>query len=453
MPPTSATRASIRTSRARTSTSTTSRSSARCRGNMGLRVSYIGSTMRKLLVDRDYNTLQASTVPFDPREPDGLRAAAVPALRLLHGHRGQPRRAASSTRCSSSCSRRWQERSRLQRRVHAGALGQQRPGHRQQHDRAGAVRSLRHREGPRSRSQRRRSTASWRMRRGTFPWATAASTARTWRSGRTRCSAAGRSRRSFQARSGQNLTPFFSGFYTTSPWNTGKPLDGLGNFFCCAWRPDQIGDPNSGGSREAFFNQAAYAIPADGKLGNAKKGSLQGPGHLGGELRVLQGRRARRAISGCSSRLLLDNAFNHPQFFPTYGSGFVDLTSFLIDGDPNNGTTGVLGAGAIGNAEGLLARTRHTTRYTCDLLAVRLRCRQFASPALGPPRGRIPPRVRPNRQSSFCRSPLSNRRSVNRGSAIADRQSARSGPRSAKAGHRPHIAPSGQPAVPNRKRL
>ena len=36
----------------------------------------------------------------------------------------------------------------------------------------------------------------------------------------------------FQARSGQNLTPFFSGFYTTSPWNTGKPLDGLGNFFC-----------------------------------------------------------------------------------------------------------------------------------------------------------------------------------------------------------------------------
>ncbi len=36
---------------------------------MGLRVSYIGSTMRKLLVDRDYNTLQASTVPFDPENP------------------------------------------------------------------------------------------------------------------------------------------------------------------------------------------------------------------------------------------------------------------------------------------------------------------------------------------------------------------------------------------------
>src|SRR4029453_9673789 len=33
-------------------------------GDMGLRVSYIGSTSRKLLVDRDFNTLPASTVPF-----------------------------------------------------------------------------------------------------------------------------------------------------------------------------------------------------------------------------------------------------------------------------------------------------------------------------------------------------------------------------------------------------
>ncbi len=49
---------------------------------------------------------------------------------------------------------------------------------------------------------------------------------------------------------------------------------------------------------------------------------------------------------------MLDNAFNHPQFFPAYGSGFVDLTSLLIDDDPNNGTTGVLGAGTIANAEG-----------------------------------------------------------------------------------------------------
>ena len=76
----------------------------------------------------------------------------------------------------------------------------------------------------------------------------------------------------FQARSGLNLTPFFSGFYTTSPWNTGKALDGLGNFFCCAWRPDQIKDPNTGGSRDQFFDVTAYALPAPGPARQRQEG-------------------------------------------------------------------------------------------------------------------------------------------------------------------------------------
>ncbi len=155
----------------------------------------------------------------------------------------------------------------------------------------------------------------------------------------------------FQARSGNHLTPFFSSFYTTSPWNTGKPLDGLGNFFCCAWRPDQVGDPNSGGSRDSFFNQAAYALPAPGTLGNAKKGSLLGPGtwvvNFALYKDLIQRERFKLQLTA-----LLDNAFNHPQFFVGYGSGFAQLDSFLIDGDPNNGTTGVLGEGAIDNVEG-----------------------------------------------------------------------------------------------------
>ena len=48
---------------------------------------------------------------------------------------------------------------------------------------------------------------------------------------------------------------------------------------------------------------------------------------------------------------LLDNAFNHPQFFPPYGSDFHNMQGYLEDGDPNNGVTGVLGADTIGNAE------------------------------------------------------------------------------------------------------
>ena len=155
----------------------------------------------------------------------------------------------------------------------------------------------------------------------------------------------------FQARTGNNLTPFFSSFYTTSPWNTGKPLDGLGNFFCCAWRPDQVGDPASGGSREAFFNQAAYALPAEGQLGNAKKGSLLGPGtwvvNFAFYKDIVQRDRFKLQLTA-----LLDNAFNHPQFFTPYGDGFAQLDSFLIDGDANNGTTGVLGEGSINNVEG-----------------------------------------------------------------------------------------------------
>ena len=49
---------------------------------------------------------------------------------------------------------------------------------------------------------------------------------------------------------------------------------------------------------------------------------------------------------------LLDNAFNHPQFFTAYGDDFSNLSDFLNDGVADNGTTGVLGGGSIANVEG-----------------------------------------------------------------------------------------------------
>ena len=54
----------------------------------------------------------------------------------------------------------------------------------------------------------------------------------TWRAGPTHLFGGWTVSSIFQARSGQNLTPFFTGFYTTSPCKTGKPLDGLGTCFC-----------------------------------------------------------------------------------------------------------------------------------------------------------------------------------------------------------------------------
>ena len=156
----------------------------------------------------------------------------------------------------------------------------------------------------------------------------------------------------FQAKSGNNLTPFFSSFYTTSPWNTGKPLDGLGNNFCCAWRPDQISDPNTGGTRDAFFDVTAYAMPADGKLGNAKKGSLLGPGtwvvNFGLYKDIVTKDRFRLQLSA-----LLDNAFNHPQFFVGLGErlrpgGRLPDRRHRRQRDDGH----VLGGGQIANAEG-----------------------------------------------------------------------------------------------------
>jgi hypothetical protein len=156
----------------------------------------------------------------------------------------------------------------------------------------------------------------------------------------------------FQARSGLNLTPFFSGYYSYNPWNTAKPLDGLGNYFCCAWRPNEIRDPNAnGGTRDMWFDQTAYVVPPDGEFGTAKKGSLVGPGtwivNFSFYKDIVAKDRFRLQLTA-----LLDNAFNHPQFFPSYGSSFHDMTDYLSSGITDNGATGVLGSDTIYNAEG-----------------------------------------------------------------------------------------------------
>jgi Carboxypeptidase regulatory-like domain len=318
-------------------------------GEIGVRASYIGSTMRKLLVDRDYNTLQASTVPFDP---------AVPAdrARLPFPQYGYYMDVVSNTGSGQFHAlqfeflRRWRNGlafnaayTLADSESNAPDTGNSTIGPVQfdpydiEKDRGPDPNVVKHRVV---------ANATWDIPvgRGRQHGANMARWADALFGGWTVSTI-------FQARSGQHLTPFFSGFYTTSPWNTGKPLDGLGTNFCCAWRPDQIRDPNSGGSRSAFFDQTAYALPAAGQLGNAKKGSLKGPGtwvaNFGFYKDVFAQRDFRLQFSA-----LLDNAFNHPQFFPGYGSGFVDLTGYLIDGNANNGTTGVLGGGTIANAEG-----------------------------------------------------------------------------------------------------
>jgi hypothetical protein len=320
-------------------------------GDMGVRVSYIGSTMRKLLNDRDFNTLPASTVPFtNDGNPDDLaRLPFAPYGTYLDivDNRGS----GQYHSLQLEVLRRWRNGLAVNAAYTLADSDSNAPD--TGNSTIGPVQfdpyDIEKDRGPDPNVVKHRlvANATWDIPvgRGRQHGADMSAWADALFGGWTVSTIV-------QARSGQNLTPFFSGvYYTTNPWNTGKPLDGLGTFFCCAWRPDQIGDPNSGGSREAFFNQAANAVPGPGQLGNAKKGSLKGPGTWVANFAFYKNLYAQDRFR-LQFSTLLDNAFNHPQFFPTYGSGFVDLTSFLTEGDANNGTTGVLGADTIGNTEG-----------------------------------------------------------------------------------------------------
>jgi len=320
-------------------------------GNLGVRVSYIGSTMRKLLVDRDFNTAPASTNPIDLSNPDDFAKMPFPLygtfmdyvqntgsgqfhagqIELLRRFRNGLAFNVAYTLAHSDSN--------------APDVGNSSVGVVQfdpydiEKDRGPDPNVVTHRVV---------ANATWDIPVGhgrkygaNMPgWANALFGGWTVST-------------LFQARSGNHLTPFFTSFYSTSPWNTGKSLDGLGNNFFDAWRPDQISDPNVGHTRDSFFNQAAYALPAPGKLGNAKKGSLLGPGTWVVNFAFYKDLVKQNHFT-LQLSALLDNAFNHPQFFPGYGtaSGFAQLDSFLIDGDAHNGSTGVLGAEAIDNIEG-----------------------------------------------------------------------------------------------------
>ncbi len=320
-------------------------------GALGLRVSYLGSTMRKLLVTRFYNDLPASTTPFDPENPDDLaRLPLYPYVNTftnVTGNLGE----GQFNALQLELIRRWKGGLALNVAYTLAHSDSNAPD--SGNSSLGVIQfdsfDIEKDRGPDPNVVKHRvvANATWdipvghgRTHGATMPgWSDALFGGWTVST-------------IVQARSGPNLTPFFSGFYTTSPWNTGRALDGIG-CFCESWRPDLVGDPAPGGPRNQFFNPAAYAIPADGKLGNVKRGSLKGPGTWVANFALY-----KDVIRHDNFRLqfsaLLDNAFNHPQFFvsATDAPDFLNLTDFLVNGTPDNGATGVLGEGAISNVEG-----------------------------------------------------------------------------------------------------
>ena len=322
-------------------------------GGLGARVSYVGSTMKKLLVHRDYNTVPASAVPLGDVDEDPASRARLPFP--LYGTFMDITQNSGEGQFNSL-------QFELLRRFKAGLAvnaaytlaGSDSNAPDSGNSTIGVVQydpyDIEKDRGPDPNVVKHRfvMNSTWEIPFGrerafgsSMPrWADAIVGGWTVAT-------------IFQARSGPHLTPYFTygdtgGIY---PANTGRTLDGVGQFGE-AWRPDVTGDPNTGGDRSMFYDLTKFTLPAPGSLGNAKKGSVLGPGTWIVNFAFYKEIVRTRGLTA-DFTALLDNAFNHPQFAVGLGTGgFMDLTDFLINGEAANGTTAVLGADTVVSTEG-----------------------------------------------------------------------------------------------------
>ena len=283
---------------------------------LGLRVSYIGSTMRKLLIYPDLNHLPASTTPFDPSNPDDCARLNYPLYGYYMGYTkngGEGQLHAAQVELK----RRWKDGLALNVAYTYAHSDSQRAGLRQQQPGRHRVRHLRPRGGPRSGPERRE--APPRPERHLGHPGRKGTQARLEHAG-----VGGRPLRrldrvhALPGAQRQQPDPVLLGLLHDEPLEHG-PVPRHGQHASAArGDPDQIKDPNTGGSRDAFYDVTAFAMPADGQLGNMKKNSLLGPGtwvvNFGIYKDIVTKDRFRLQFSA-----LLDNAFNHPQFYAFYG--------------------------------------------------------------------------------------------------------------------------------------
>jgi len=305
----------------------------------GVRVSFLGSEMRNLLVNRDLNTMPASTTFFDLDDPadharlpypdldpflnavlnagDGwFRALQIEATRRLH--RGVSLQAAYTRAASEST---------------APDLGNSSLGVVQYNPY-----DLEQDRGPDPQVPKHRfiMNATWELPFGRNQpymhdapgWVDALLGGWTVTG-------------IFQARSGNLLTPYFAyGTDPIYPANTGRGLETV-PFFGESWRPDVIGSVEGDRTRTSWFNPGAFVLPADGTTGNARRGIIEGPGNWVVNLGLYKTIVRARGAS-VEFRATFENILNHPQFSLGQDSAFFDLTDYLINGIPDNGVTNVL---------------------------------------------------------------------------------------------------------------
>ena len=307
--------------------------------DVGVRVSFIGSEMSKLLVNRDLNTMPASATPFDLDNPDDHARLPYPNLdpflnAVLNAGDGWFRAV------QIEANRRFHQGLSIQAAYTRAASESTAPD--LGNSSLGVVQynpyDLEQDRGPDPQVPKHRfiMNATWELPIGrdqkhlhTLPaWADALVGGWTV-SG------------ILQARSGNLLTPYFAyGTDPIYPANTGRGLETV-PFFGESWRPDVIGQVGGDRTRTSWYNLGAFTLPAPGTTGNAKRGIIEGPGNwvvnMGLYKTVVHAHRANVEF-----RATFENIFNHPQFSLGQDSPFLDLTDYLINGEPSNGVTNVL---------------------------------------------------------------------------------------------------------------
>jgi Carboxypeptidase regulatory-like domain/TonB dependent receptor len=307
--------------------------------DIGVRVSFIGSEMRKLLVNRDLNTMPASTTFFDLDDPADHARLPYPNLdpylnAVLNAGEGWFRA------FQVEATRRFHHGLSLEAAYTRAATESTAPD--LGNSSLGVVQynpyNIEQDRGPDPQVPKHRfiMNATWELPVGhgqphgrEMPaWADAVIGGWTV-SG------------IFQARSGNLLTPYFEyGTDPIYPSNTGRGLETV-PFFGESWRPDVIGNVQGDRTRTSWFNLGAFTLPAPGTTGNAKRGIIEAPGNWVVNFGLYKTVVKAHGYS-VEFRATFENILNHPQFSVNQDSPFLDLTDYLINGGQANSVTNTL---------------------------------------------------------------------------------------------------------------
>ncbi|HUL17596.1 MAG TPA: carboxypeptidase-like regulatory domain-containing protein [Terriglobales bacterium] len=123
----------------------------------------------------------------------------------------------------------------------------------------------------------------------------------------------------------EKITSGFPVFVMDSLPASGASLINIGTA-AAAGRPDQVGNPFQAGNIGActgpsslsgkgyWFNPCAFAVPADGELGNASRAPLSGPNFVNTDFSVIKRFALPWENMGLDFRTEIFNLFNHAQF-------------------------------------------------------------------------------------------------------------------------------------------